>query len=278
MILQIRQINYVRIPDTSFAMPAITQAQSKAYYKIHRSDFKTPEKVSIAYLRVSLADIAKRIQPSDKDIQAYYQENIDRYTLPAHWRLAHILVEIPKQSTSEQMEKIRKKAQSLHARLQKGASFAVLAKQYSADRVSALHGGILPWITLGTLDSTIEQAVVSLQHVGQLSAVVQTSDGFELFKLIAFKPKQAIPFTQVKKRITQFIARRKAQHIFSEQAEQLADLSYEHPEDLQTAAHALKVKIHTSGVFSSKGTTQGIARHTQIVKAAFSDDVLQEKK
>lgn len=62
---------------------------------------------------------------------------------------------------------------------------------------------------------------------------------------------------------------------FEDYREQLANLSYENPESLQPVAEKMKLKIKTSELFSQHGAEKGIAKNPDVVRAAFSNDVLR---
>ena len=71
-------------------------------------------------------------------------------TTDQEFRLAHILVLVPEQATSAQIEARRKRALLALAELRKGAEFAQISAQYS-DAPDALQGGNLGWRPSGRL-------------------------------------------------------------------------------------------------------------------------------
>ncbi len=56
-----------------------TDAQLQAYYDAHRNDFATPATATIQYLVMSPATLAASVQPSDADLKKYYDDNIAHY-------------------------------------------------------------------------------------------------------------------------------------------------------------------------------------------------------
>ena len=69
--------------------------------------------------------------------------------------------------------------------------------------------------------------------------------------------------------------RRQAEALFIEQAEDFRNMVYEQPDTLEPVAEELGLEIKTSEWFSrTEGT--GIASHTNVREAAFSDDVYLE--
>jgi peptidyl-prolyl cis-trans isomerase C len=84
------------------------------------------------------------------------------------WKASHILV------------KERGLAAEIHKKLKSGASFAVLASEFSTCP-SKNKGGDLGWFGPGQMVKPFEEAVSKLSS-GALSGVVQTQFGFHIIK------------------------------------------------------------------------------------------------
>ncbi len=89
-------------------------------------------------------------------------------------------------------------ARSLYQRLQQGADFAALAKQFSLDLATASKGGDLSWVFRGQTDPAFEAAAFALLP-NQISGPVKTDKGYHLIQLIA-KEVRPLPFDLVQQR------------------------------------------------------------------------------
>lgn len=76
----------------------------------------------------------------------------------------------------------RRLIEDLHARIQDGAEFAELAREFSDDERTANIGGLMDWFPEGAYGQTF-QAVCNSLEPGQVSQPFQTGDGWHLVML-----------------------------------------------------------------------------------------------
>ena len=94
-----------------------TDAQLQAYYDAHRNDFATPATVTIQYLVLSPAALANAAQPSDADLKKYYDDNIAHYRTEGEVRASHILISAPKDASAADKAKAKEKAEAVLAQV-----------------------------------------------------------------------------------------------------------------------------------------------------------------
>lgn len=58
---------------------AVSDAALEKYYEEHKEAFKTADQISIRYIEILLSDIEKTVEIPDKDIEAYYEANLEEY-------------------------------------------------------------------------------------------------------------------------------------------------------------------------------------------------------
>lgn len=91
----------------------------------------------------------------------------------------HIMVQ-PSELVSA--DDARRLIEDLHARIQDGAEFAELAREFSDDERTANIGGLMEWFPEGAYGQTF-QAVCDSLEPGQVSQPFQTGDGWHLVML-----------------------------------------------------------------------------------------------
>lgn len=92
-----------------------TDAQLQAYYDAHKSDFATPATAQIQYLVLSAAAVAASVQPGDADLKQYYNDNIAHYRTDEEVRASHILIVVPKDASAADRSAAKQKAESILA-------------------------------------------------------------------------------------------------------------------------------------------------------------------
>src|SRR3990167_4703642 len=81
-------------------------------------------------------------------------------------------------------------------------------------------------------------------------------------------------FASVKDKVKATFIRQHAEEKFAQAKDQLADITYEHPESLQLAAKTLNLPISTSELFTKDKAVNGVLQSAKVRDTAFSNDVL----
>lgn len=273
---QTRDYDYLVIPYQSFVQQVkIDDREIEAYYQQHHDSFKTPEQVAIEYVRLSMPDVREKVKVSEEDVKRYYDENKSNFVTPAKWHVAHILLSVPSNATATQQQEIEQKANQIYQSLKKSPTqFEQFVKTESDDKISVMKAGVLPWIVAG--QSEFDKVLVDLTTIGAISAPAKTTQGYEIFKLIGYKPAQVQPFDAVKANIKNQLALDEVQAQYSRALEQLSDLAYQTPDSLTPIAQALNLTIQRTAPFSREGGQEDIAKNKKILQSAFSREILEQ--
>lgn len=96
--------------------------------------------------------------------------------------LAHILVSVAEHMDTIQIHKKSQRAEKALEKLKEGADFSQVAAEFS-DAPDAMSGGILDWRPITQMGPTFAQLLSPLK-VGEITPVVQSPNGFHIFKLL----------------------------------------------------------------------------------------------
>lgn len=273
LVNQERDIQYIVIPYQYFAEQSvnISEQRIQAYYEQHQSEFKTPEQVSIEYVELSVKNLMNRINVTDDELKSFYNESTNTFAQPAQWRLDTLLVPVSDSANENEIAKASEKINAIAAQANKGINFSSLAKENSLKYAA---NDATKWVTQNQVPSDLQKTLSALTKPGQIAGPVKVSSGFMLLKAIGYKEAQLMPFDQVKEKVKEAYIHQKAEELFTEMREKLANVSYEHPDSLQQVASELGLTIQTSGLFAKDKAGTDISASTKIRETAFSNDVL----
>jgi len=116
-------------------------------------------------------------EPTEEDIQTYYQKHLASFTIPEQIHARHILVRTEEEALDILKQLKRKKA-----------DFAALAAQYSLDDSNKSRGGDLNWFPRGVMVPEFEKAAFALKEPGELSPPVHTHFGWHIIELLGKRP------------------------------------------------------------------------------------------
>jgi parvulin-like peptidyl-prolyl isomerase len=194
------------------------EAEGRARYEQHRSEYVTPVKYTIDYVAVPIPP-ADSVRLSDAELKAEYQKNIASYRQEEQVHARHLLIST-REGGADVDAKAKARADSLLAAIRHGADFADLAKRFSQDPGSAATGGDLGWFGHGRMVPEFDRAAFALKP-GEVSAVVKTQFGYHILKLEERKAAGTRPFDEVRNDIRAALAASRADSSARKVAEML---------------------------------------------------------
>ena len=250
-----------------------TEKEMRAYYQEHKDDYAEPEAVKLDYIELSQAELSPSKPPHQSALKAIYdqQKNV-RFRVVAERKASQILIRFGNDPKAAQHQ-----IAAIAEKLKRGAKFSSLAKQYSQDPISSAKGGVIGWVKQESSNSAVERALFSLKNVGQVSAPIKMRFGWHLIRLDGIRPAHTLPFHDpaVQQALLRTFDSQEAARKFHQDQKKLSELSFEHPYSLDPVAKALGLPVKSTGWQTHDGAT-GIAKHRDVLTAAFSKNVLQD--
>ena len=184
------------------AKAAFSQEQFQKQLKdsgFTEEDYKLDIRRSLTVDKLLNKEIASKVNISDTDISAYYDQNKVEFNLiEPRYRLATIYVSNQPSSEAGQSggpqldANARRKIQTIHNRLDSGEDFADLAQRFSEDADTARNGGAvqpIPESQVKNFDPATRDAVQKLKP-GQYSEILPSinpqtrqQNGYQIVKL-----------------------------------------------------------------------------------------------
>lgn len=270
LLEQTRDLAWLRLQvDELLDETELGEEDIRRYHEEHPATFTTAETVEVEYLELSRDAAQATIELSEEELLDWYERNQETYGSPEERQAAHILFEFGGEATPEA---VRGKAEAAYARLQAGEDFAALAREISEDPGSADLGGDLGHAARGVYAEAFEEVLFRLAP-DEIGGPVETPFGFHLIKLLDLREAEVPPFEEVREQLRADASLDAATELFVQESTRLAELVFEFPEDLRTAADELQLEIRREAPFTRSGG-EGIAVWPEVVQAAFSSAVL----
>ena len=271
-----RDVSLVVVPAAAPDQASeVGEADIKAWYDAHKTEYNAPESVSIEYIEIDTASMPAPAAADEATLRARYEQDKARYTEQSQRLASHILVQVEEGADAAAWQAAEAEAKQLAAQARaNGADFAALATAQSDDAGSAAGGGDLGWISKDMMPGPFSDALFALQ-VGQVSDPVRTDFGWHVIKLREVKTGAQESFEQVRDSLAAAEAEADRERAFNEASSAVVDAVLENPGALAPAAAAAKVQVRTVGPFS-RGATEGLAGNPAIKRAAFSETLIQD--
>ena len=277
---QERDLVYLTVDAESYLKGVeIGEADIKAYYEQNLQRFQRPERVRLAYVELNGEQLADAVEIDEPALQARYEElKASRYTEGGRRQARHILIELPQDATAEQVSAAEAELAQLRQQIVAGElDFAAAAKQHSDDPGSAAAGGDLGWVDRGVMVEPFEKATYALGK-GELSGPVRSPYGLHLIEVTDVEPEKVTSFAEARDELRREMAADQVKSQLATLSTRLANLAYEHPDDLETAASELGLEVRRSDWIGANGGVTGIGASPKVREAAFSDEVLRERR
>ncbi|UHD15339.1 SurA N-terminal domain-containing protein [Thiocapsa bogorovii] len=270
---QTRELSYAAMPAAEFRSDApIGEEEIQAFYESNPARFQSPEMVKLDYLVLDVGELAKGAEISDDELRRVYEEDRSRFGRPEQRSVRHLLLTVPPEADEAAAEAVEARLQAIRGRIAAGEAFDEVARSESQDPGSAGEGGSLGTIEQGIMDPLFDAVAFSLPE-GELSEPVRTRFGYHLIEVTEIVPASVKSFDDVKEELRAEVSRQRAESLFYDLGERLANVAYESPDSLEPAADELGLPLLQSDWLGREGG-EGVFAYPRVMGAAFSDEVL----
>ena len=156
LLRQERDARYVVLDLTNYwDQVTVTDDDIEAEYQENSDRYYLPADTQVDYLALSVEALAAELVLEEEEIRRAYDASADRFVQPESRSVRHVLVSVDEGAGETAVEAARVKATELVDRARGGADFSALAETHSDDAGSARRGGDLGVIQSGTMPSLV---------------------------------------------------------------------------------------------------------------------------
>jgi len=155
-------------------------------------------------LQMAVAELKRRHfavtdEPTEQEVQAFYEDNKARYSTPPYVRLRQILFKVARDADEAVRAEAHGKAETALQRINDGAPFEVVAADMTEEETRKATSGDVGFVPLQQ-GQWYYDAVASLGE-GEHTDIMDTDTGFQILQVIGRKDAVATPFERVKPRV-----------------------------------------------------------------------------
>jgi len=182
------------------------------------SELRRDIRAGIVQRKVIEREVTSTIILTENDIVSYYNSHQEEFTQKAEVRIRQLL--FLKEGKDEELVKME--ALTTRQSINTTEDFIKVIRSYSGDPNA---DGDLGYFKQGELKKELEEVAFSLE-VGQISEVIETTEGYYIIQLIDKKPPQRAPLEEVREEIQNSLWNERFQSGYQEYMELLRKVNY----------------------------------------------------
>jgi peptidyl-prolyl cis-trans isomerase D len=245
-----------------------SDGELEAFFKNNASRYATavPEERRITYFAFTPQEVPGGVaQPTQQQVQQYYNDHLSDYQVPEQARSRHILISVPAGADAKADATAKAKAESILKQLQAGGSWTELAKKNSDDPGSKEQGGELGFAQRGKMVPEFDQAIFT-QKIGDI-AIVKSNYGYHIVQVEERQNAHTQPLSEVQGTIVAALSRDAAMQAATNFAQQLTAEANKDGLEKTAAAHHLQVV--TTEPVGREGVIPALPDSSQLLSKAF---------
>jgi peptidyl-prolyl cis-trans isomerase D len=245
-----------------------TDAELEAFFKKNAARYANavPEERTISYFAFTPSDVPGGVvQPTQQEIEAYYNAHKNEYTVPEQAKSRHILIQVAPNADAKTAAAAKAKAEDILNQLQKGANFADLAKKNSDDPGSKDSGGELGFAQRGHMVPEFDTAIFT-QKIGDYK-IVKSQYGYHIVQVEERTQAHTQTLAEVLPTIQATLLRQKSTGVQDAFARQLTSEAIKN--GLAKTAEAHHLQLVTTPPVGAQGVIPALPDGSQLIAHAF---------
>jgi len=266
------KIDYAFFDPDTYKNIETSEEELKEYFEKNKESYKTEAKIKIQYIFFNPNNYLDKIKLTDEDITDYYNSNVEEFTEPKTVEARHILFKLDQNSTPEEAEKKKEKANEILKMAKEGKDFAGLAKEYS-EGPGKDKGGYLGVFKKEAMVKPFSDKAFSMK-AGEISDPVRTQFGWHIIKVEKVNESYKKTLEDVKNQIRDKLSMNKAKIIAYDEAQSLYDSAFE-DDNLKIIANSRNIQVIETDFFTQDTGPKDFKNPSKLASEAFKLPVME---
>jgi len=246
-----------------------SDSELEAFFKKNASRYANavPEERTIEYFAFTPNDVPGGVQqPTQQEIQAYYNAHKNEYSVPEQAKARHILIQLAPNADAKADAAAKTKAEDVLKQLQNGGNWAELAKKDSDDPGSKENGGELGFARRGMMVPQFDNAIFT-QKIGDIK-IIKTQYGYHVVQVQERTPAHTQDMNEVLPTIQATLLRQKSTGAQDAYAKSLTSEAIKNGLEKTASAHHLQAV--TAPPLNQQGVIPALPDGAQLISRAFA--------
>lgn len=270
---QTRDVAYGVIPVEKFKDDSEpSEEEIQAFYNEDPERYRVSEKASLEFVTLSIEQLMKEVIPDEQALKEYYEANSANFTQDERRNANHILIQVRRDAPDSEQNSALVKANLLRTQASESDASFEDLAKENSDDIGSRTEGGETGMFGRGVMAPEFEEAVFSMAVGEISEPVRTDFGYHIIRLKEIDEGGLQTFEQARQDVEEQYKREQAEAVFFEQAEQLTDLAYEQPDSLMPIADALGLEIEKTALADRNELVLSVP--FKAVQAAFEDETL----
>ncbi len=242
-----REVQVLRFNPADYASKINpSDADIEAYFQANSALFQSTETANVEYVVLDLEAVKKTLSVNEADLKTYFEQNASRLSAKEERRASHILINAPMDMPAADRAKAKERAATLLAQVRKAPDSFSEVAKKNSQDAGSAPRG-------GDLDFFGRGAMVKpfeeaafSLKKGEISDLVESDFGFHIIKLADVKGAKQPTFEEARASLEPELRAQLAQRKFAEVAEAFTNGVYEQSDSLKPVADRLKLEVKTA--------------------------------
>ncbi|MBY0475217.1 MAG: peptidylprolyl isomerase [Nitrosomonas sp.] len=155
---------------------------------ISYNKFREEIREEMIIARLKEREVNHQVNVTEGEVDNFLQTQKASAEGDDEYRLGHILVLVPENMNSDQIQQRAERAEMALTKLREGVEFPQVVAEFS-DAADAKNGGIIEWRPISQMGPDFAQMLETLQP-GDMTSIVQSPNGFHIFKLLGRRTQE----------------------------------------------------------------------------------------
>ena len=264
---QTRDIEFIKLDLDDILVKTTTSADGvKTFYENNNELFLTKKLVKVKYINLSASSLQSNIEIQEQDLKDEYTLYLENFDDSVRKTVSHLMINVDDETS---LQEAISSANDISLKIQSGAIFAELVKEYSDDEGTKDTGG-----ELGTTDGSVFppefEKVLAEMTEGEVSNPVELEDSVHLLMLTKIQEPAPDTYEDKRETILSKIKEDLSNNKFVELLDEASDLTFSLNE-LESIAKELNLSVESLNYFSKEEAPSDL-NQTAILDLLFENE------